>query len=179
MAAYRHAMMLVAIVSIAALFVASCGGTTAKQAASSTSASQGSIDDLATRVQRDEMLNAWVTISAMPLHDLDVSVQGGKIDGKYVPTLRTLIRVLALTNWTGDLTQFTTKMRTDAVALYQALNAGKDPADVKDLSAAMHKDGDASSGVVGDVIAKDLPSDAGGSQAKTTPAAAATSAATP
>ena len=175
MAAHKHAMIVIAIVSLASIFVASCGGTTTtKEATSSTSASQASVDDLAARVQRDEMLNAWVTISAMPLHDLDVSLQSGKIEGKYVPTLRTLIRLLALTNWTSELTQFTAKMRTDAVALYQALNAGKDPADVKDLSTAVHKDGDAFSSVVGDVIARDLPADAGGPQPKATPSTAAT-----
>ncbi len=166
-------MMFVAAASIAACFVASCGSTATKQATSSTSASQASADDLGARLQRDEMLNAWVTISAMPLHDLDVALQGEKIDGKYVPTLRTLIRVLALTNWSSELAQFTSKMRDDAVQLFQGLNAGTDPSGLKDLSTAVHKDGDAFGGVVGDVVAKDLPANAGGPQSKMTPSTAA------
>jgi hypothetical protein len=173
-------MILAALASLVVATGTGCGGgSSTKTVSSSTAASQGSIDELTARVQRDEMLNAWVTISAMPLHDLDATLQGGKIDGKYVPTLRTLIRVLALTGWSSDVQQFTTKMHDDAVALFQALNAGKEASAIKDLSSAVHQDGDAFGSVVGSSVARGLPADAGGPQAMATPggAAAATSAA--
>ena len=161
MAAYKHAIIIAAILSIAAAFAAACGSDT-KSAVSSSSPAQQSIDDLTARVQRDEMLNAWVTISNMPLHDLDTELQGGKIDGKYVPTPRTLIRVLALTDWSSDLKQFTTTMHDDAVALFRGLNNGEEATALKDRSAAMHVDGDSFGATVGNVIGKDLPADGGG-----------------
>ena len=176
MAAHKHAIIIAAILSIVAVFAAACGSDT-KSAVSSSSASQQSIDDLTARVQRDEMLNAWVTISNMPLHDLDTELQGGKIDGKYVPTLRTLIRILTLTDWSSDLKQFTTNMHDDAVALYRGLNNGEEASALKDRSAAMHVDGDAFGATVGNVVAKDLPADAGGpgpARASTSASGAAT-----
>jgi hypothetical protein len=162
MAAHKQAIAIVAILAIATAIAAACGGGSAKNVDSSTAASQQSIDQLTTRVQRDEMLNAWVTISNLPMHDLDAALQGGKIDGKYLPALRTLIRELALTGWSSELQQPMAKFHDDAVALFQGLNAGKDAAALKDLSSAVHKDADAFGSTAGDVVAKDLPADAGG-----------------
>ncbi len=161
MAAHKHAMIIAAILSIAALPVVACGSD-AKPAASSTSASQTSIDQLAARVQRDEMLTAWIAVSNMPLHDLDAMLQDGKIDGTYVPTLRTLIRVLALTDWSSDLKDFTTKMHDEAVALFQGLNAGMEAGALTGMSDALHVDADAFGTTVGNVVGKNLPADAGG-----------------
>ena len=96
-----------------------CNGGSNKTATSSSSASQQSIDDLTTRVQRDEMLNAWIAIAALPVHDLDTTLQGGKIDGKYVPTLRTLIRELALTEFSPSIKPAAQQLHDDAVTLYQ------------------------------------------------------------
>jgi hypothetical protein len=179
MAAHKHAIVIVAILSIVASLAAACSSD-AKRAVSSSSASQQSIDELTARVQRDEMLNAWVTISSMPLHDLDAELQGGKIDGKYVPTLRTLIRLLALTAWPSELASFTNTMRDHAVALYKGLNNGEEASALKDRSAAMHVDGDAFGATVGNVVGKDLPADAGGPGPKAnTPASGTASIPTP
>ncbi len=162
MAAHKHAMTIAAILSIAAVFAAACGSST-KNTDSSGAASPQSTDATTTaRFQRDEMLNAWLTVSNLPIHDLDTTLQGGKIDGKFVPTLRTLIRVLALTDWSADVKPTTTKMHEDAVTLLQALDAGKPPDAVKDLSAALHDDSHAFGTIIGNAIAKDLPANAGG-----------------
>lgn len=165
---------LLAALPIMALAVlgSACSSST-KNANSSSSASQSSIDDLTARVQRHEMLNAWVIVSALPVHDLDDELQGGNIDGKYVPTLRTLIRVLALTDWTSDLKPAMTKYHDDAVALLQALEAGKTADETKGLSDALHEDAHGFSPAVGNVIAKDLPPNAGGPQPTPTPDATA------
>lgn len=161
MAAHKQTIIIAAILATATVIAAACGGST-KNIDSSTAASQQSIDQLTTRVQRDEMLNAWVTISNLPMHDFDATLQGGKIDGKYLPALRTVIRELALTGWASELQQPMAKFHDDAVALLQGLNSGKEATALKDLSSAVHKDADAFGSTVGDVVAKDLPADAGG-----------------
>ena len=94
MAAHKPAIFIAAILSIAAILAAACGGST-KNATSDSSASQASIDQLAARVQQDEMLNGLLTIAGLPLHQMDESAQNGTIDNKYVPTARTLVRVTA------------------------------------------------------------------------------------
>ena len=141
------------------------GGST-KNAASTSSASQASIDQLAARVQQDEMLNALVTIADLPLHQMDESAQNGKIDNKYVPTARTLVRVVALTDWAAPLKPGAQEMHDNTVALLHALEAGSDVAQVKPLSRAAHEDWHTFIDAAWNVVAKDLPPDAGGPKAK-------------
>jgi hypothetical protein len=172
----RRALLLAALAVSAAAFAAACGGSSSSDATSDPTA-QAALDALTLRVQRDEMLNAWITISNLPVHEMDTAVQGGKIDGKYVPTLRAAIRVLALTGWTDDLKASTTKFHDDAVALLQALNAGKTAAEVKDLSSAAHEDWHMFGTGVGNAVAKDLPADAGGPSLAATPSTSTTPAA--
>ncbi len=179
---FRASVAGVAILGFA-LLAAACSSDS-KQADSSSSASQASIDELTQRVQRNEMLNAWVTISALPIHDLDEELQSGTIDSKYVPTLRTLIRVLALTDWTNDIKPEMTSYHDDAVKLFQAMNAGKSADDLKEMSNALHEHQHEFPSTVGNVIAAGLPADAGGPEAAhddassgATPAADSTAAA--
>jgi len=173
---FRRGVLLFAALALsAAVLAAACGGS--DSSATSDPTTQAALDALTLRVQRDEMLNAWITISNLPVHDMDTSVQGGKIDGKYVPTLRTAIRVLALTGWTADLKASTTKFHDDAVVLLQALNAGKTAAEVKDLSTAAHEDWHLFGTGAGNAVAKDLPADAGGPSLTATPDTSTTPAA--
>ena len=147
---------------------AACSSST-KNADSSSNASQQSVDQLSARVQQDEMLNAWVTIQNMPLHTLDETLQGGTVDPTYVPTVRMLIRELALTNWTSDVQPVVKKWHDDAVALLQALESGKDIDSLKPLSSAVHEDGDTGKATLGNAAAKSLPADAGGPEPTPTP----------
>jgi hypothetical protein len=162
MAAHKHAMVIAAILAVAGIFPAACGGNSAKEAGSSSTASQASIDQLAARVQRDEMLHAWVAISNLPVHDLDVTLQGGKIDGKYVPTLRTLIRLLALTEFIPAVQPAATQLHDDAVSLFTAMNSGQEPAKLQTMSMTVHNEFDKFAPALGNEVAKDLPADAGG-----------------
>lgn len=175
-------LMLTAFAGGVLFAAAACGGSTTKNADSSSTASQQSIDALTSRVQQDELLNAWVTLSALPLHDQDTSVQNGTIDGKYVPTLRTLIRVLALTPWPSDLQADATAFHDEAVTLFKDLNAGKTADQVKAQSSALHDHFHEFTPKVGDEAAKDLPADAGGPEGShdnsSTPMAGMTPAAT-
>lgn len=168
--------VLLAMATGAVALAAVACGSDSKNADSSSSASQASVDQLAARVQRNEQLDAWVTISDMPMHALDTSVQGGMIDNKYVPTLRMLVRLTALTEWSNELKPDASKLHDDAVALLQALDAGKTAADVKGLSTTVHEDWHMFGPKAGDMLAKDLPANAGGptgdhEESMTTPAA--------
>ena len=153
-------LLLVAAALLAGVAAAACSGS--DNASSSNNASQQSVDQLSTRVQQDGMLNAWVTLSALPMHDLAVTLDGGTIDPKYVPTLRTAVRVLALTNWTDDVKADATKYHDDAVTLLQGLESGKAPADLTDAADHVHDDADGFTITLGNAVAKDLPADAGG-----------------
>jgi len=172
-----YGVLLALVTGALALTAVACGSDT-KHADSSSNASQASIDQLAARVQRNEQLEAWVTISNLPMHAMDTSVQDGTIDNKYLPTLRTMVRVLALTDWSSDMKAGATKLHDDAVTLMQALDAGKTAADVKGLSTTAHEDWHMFGPMLGDMLAKDLPADAGGPEPEhddgATPGAAAT-----
>ncbi len=155
-----------ALVSAAALLVAiaaaACGNDNAK---SESSASQASIGQLAARVQQDQMLNSLITLAGLPLHEMDSTAQGGKIDNKYVPTARTLVRVTALTDWNADLATQAQKLHDDSVKLLRALDAGADVATIKPLSQAAHEDWHTFTEQAWGVVAKSLPADAGGPKA--------------
>jgi hypothetical protein len=158
----RRIMLLASVAALMSTLAAACGGSSTKPANGATSVSQQSVDQLTARIQRDEMLHAWVAISNLPVHDLDVTLQGGKIDGKYVPTLRTLIRLLALTEFTPAVQPTATQLHDDAVSLFTAMNSGLEPAKLQTMSMTVHNEFDKFSPALGDEVAKDLPANAGG-----------------
>jgi hypothetical protein len=173
----RRVAPLIAAAATLSMLAVACGGDSNKTASSSSSASQQSIDDLTSRVQRDEMLDAWIAIAAIPVHDLDQTLQGGKIDGKYVPALRTLIRELALTEFSPAVKPAAQQLHDDAAQLYQAMNSGQEPAQLQAMSATVHSEYDKFSPTLGNEVAKDLPANAGGpSGSSTTPSAGSTGA---
>jgi hypothetical protein len=162
MAAHKSAIFIAAILTTLALAAAAaCGGST-KNVTSDSSASQASIDQLAARVQQDEMLNGLLTIADLPVHTMDESAQKGTIDNKYVPTARTLVRITALTNWSEPLKADATKLHDDAVTLLKGLDNGDDVSLVKKPSQTVHEDWHLFTDAAWKVVAKDLPPDAGG-----------------
>jgi hypothetical protein len=151
------------LVAAALLFgVAATACSDSDNASSSNNASQQSVDQLSTRVQQNEMLTAWLALQPLPMHDLAETLDAGTIDPQYVPTLRTAIRVLALTNWTSDIKPDATQYHDDAVTLLQGIESGKAAADLTDAADAVHDDADAFKITLGNTVAKDLPQDAGG-----------------
>lgn len=163
MAVSRRAITILAIATAVAFVAgfggAACGGSDAK---SDSGVTPARFDELAARVQRNQMLNAVLVVAGLPLHQMDESAQGGKIDNKYLPTVRTLVRVTALTDWSPELHDRVTKLHDDAVKVLQALDAGNDVTAVKPLSQAAHEDWHTFIDAAWDVVAKDLPADAGG-----------------
>jgi hypothetical protein len=160
MAARKHAMIAATVLAAAAAVAGACGGST--KTSTSDSTSQAGIDQLAARVQQHEMLDAVITIAGLPVHQMDESAQTGKIDNKYVPTARTLVRVVALTDWAAPLEAGAQKLHDDTAALLKALDAGSDVAQIKPLSRTAHEDWHTFTDAAWNVVAKDLPSDAGG-----------------
>jgi hypothetical protein len=185
MAMPRHAMrftMFAVLAALAGAAIASACGSSKSSGTDQTSPSPAATDQLTARVQRDEMLNAVVTIGNLGIHDLDTKLQNGTIDSKYVPTVRLAVRLLALTDWTDDVKPAAMKFHDDAVKLLQGLDAGNAVDTLKPLSTAFHEDYHAFSDPVWNSLTKDLPPDAGGpapTKAPSTPAAGATSTATP
>jgi hypothetical protein len=167
----RGAPLLTAVLALALAAVA-CGSN---NATSESSASQASIDTLAARVQQNEMLNAVITISGLPEHEMDTTLHGsGKIDSMYVPTARMLVRLTALTDWAPDIAAGAKKLHDDSLTLLQALDNGKDVATVKPLSMNVHEDWHMFTDQAWDVVAKSLPAEAGGPQPAATPGSSMT-----
>jgi len=163
--------LVLAAAAAVVVAAAACGGNDAK---SESSASQGGIDQLASRVQRNEMLNAVIVISGLPEHEMDSAAQSGKIDNKYVPTARMLVRMTALTDWSRDLAPGAKNMHDECLILLTALDAGKDAGAIKPLSQSCHEEWHMFTDEAWNVVAKELPSDAGGPRATSTPGSATT-----
>jgi hypothetical protein len=162
--------LLLAVAAMLALAAAACGSNNAQ---SESIASQASIDELAARVQQNQMLNAAITISGLPIHEMDTAAQSGTIDNKYVPTARMLVRVTALTDWTPDLASDAMKMHDDSARLLKGLDAGEDIDAIKPLSQAVHEDWHTFTEEVWNVVAKSLPADEGGPRPTPTAGASA------
>lgn len=162
----KTGVFLAAASVLLVIVAASCGGNNAK---SESSTSQASIDQLAARVQQNQMMDSLITIAGLPLHEMDSTAQGGKIDNKYVPTARMLVRVTALTEWSPELNTLAQKLHDDGVKLLQALDAGSDVATVKPLSQAVHEEWHTFTDKAWSVVAKALPPDAGGPKATPEP----------
>jgi hypothetical protein len=178
MATLRRSILAAAIVVIVGA-AAACGGDGAKPAGGSSNASQASVDDLSSRIQRNEMLFAAITIASLPLHDMDVSLTAGKAESNFVPAARETVRLFALTNWDASLKAEAAKLQQDAAGLLKALDDGNVDA-AKDPAHQLHEGWHDFSDKLWGVLAKDLPADAGGvsgnSADDSTPGAVATAA---
>lgn len=146
-------ILLLPVTLMLPLLAAGCGD----EASSESNDSSEAILQLTERVRRDEMMFAAVTIANLPIHDLDTGVQNGTIGGEYVPTARTVIRITALTDWAPELREQAQQMHDNAVALFEALDAGADVEEIKPLSQAVHEDWHMFPNDAWDFLAKDLP----------------------
>lgn len=85
---------------------------------------QQSIDELAARVQHNEMIVAVLEIEAMPLHEIHRAIGDGEVPSDAIPTMRTLVRLTQITYWSSDLASAAAKLHDDALALIAALEDG-------------------------------------------------------
>lgn len=85
---------------------------------------QQSIDELAARVQHNEMIVAVLEIESMPLHEIHLAIGDGKVPPDAIPTMRTVARLTQITYWSSDLATAAAKLHDDALALIAALEDG-------------------------------------------------------
>jgi len=130
---------LVAAIALPALVLtaAACSDDD-NTAQSENTAAQASIDDLSARVQQNEMITATLALAGLPLHDIDESIAGGDVPSNAIPAMRTVIRMIGLTNWSSDLQPDATAIHDSAAALIVALESGDMDA-AKEHAAAVHE----------------------------------------
>ena len=118
---FKHA--LIAAVAIPALMLGAVACN--DDADSESSASQESIDETNTRVQRNEMLWANLALQQQPLHDIDETLNDptAEVPFNAIPTMRTVARVIFVTNWDSELKADADQIREDALAVIEALEA--------------------------------------------------------
>ncbi len=133
-------------------------------------ASQASIDDLSARVQRNEMITATLTLAGLPLHDIDESIADGDVPSNAIPAMRTVIRMISLTNWSSDLQPDATAIHDSAEALIEALESGDSDA-AKAHATAAHEGVHDFTVAAWDALAPDAGADEHGDE---TPAAEGT-----
>ena len=118
---FKHA--LIATLAIPALVVGAVACD--DEADSESSASQESIDQTNARVQRNEMLWANLELQGLPLHDLDEAINDPSVEvpTDAIPTMRTVVRVISVTNWDETLRADAEQIGDDALAVIEALEA--------------------------------------------------------
>jgi hypothetical protein len=148
--------LLIACLAVAAV---ACGDDDAE---SQNNASQGAVDDIAARVQRNEMMVYVLTIGDAGLHGMDEGLgDSGVIEDNYVPNTRKAIRLLALTDWPDGLRATADELRATAVELLRTLQDG-DAEAAAPLAAELHEGEHDFNAEVSEVLFGDLPADAGG-----------------
>jgi hypothetical protein len=164
LARLKYVLLAGALLAALGIFAAACDD----DAESQNNAQQSDVDrltqsinELNTRVSRDEMMYAILQINSLGLHDMDEGLKAGTIESSYAPNTRTAVRLLALTGWTPDLKPEADTLHGHAVDLLKAL----EDEDIDAASAAateLHEGAHQFTDKVWAVVAADLPPDAGG-----------------
>lgn len=159
----RRAALAAVLVSAFAvgILATACDDGDTETATGTTSASQGSVDELSARMQQNEMLFALVSIEALELHEIDDSVQEGAPLERAVPDVRKFVRIMALTNWESELATEADDVHDLGVAWLNALDEG-DVEVAKGPSGEAHEAFHEFAENAWNVVVKDLPPDEGG-----------------
>jgi hypothetical protein len=162
----RSLALLVAGLSVAlAAVAAACDDNNNDNAAgvngNANNPSNERVDALAERMQRNEMMYGIILIDGLGLHEMDEEIAEGDLQFYHTPTIRTLIRLLALTDWSDELQADADALREEAVLLLAALRDGDAEAaapHAQDAHEGWHDFSDA----VWEVLAGHIPADEGG-----------------
>lgn len=181
MAIKRRAAIAVALLSVLTLAVAgaACNDDGSNTADGSSNASQQTVDQLSDRMERNEMLFAYISIGNIPLHEIDDTLngEGGPIEATFAPDVREFVRIMALTNWDDELAAEAETVRQAGLDLLAALEDG-DAEAAKPLAPGMHNGWHDFSEKVFAAVAEGLPPEEGGpephEEEEGTPAAEAT-----
>ena len=156
----KHLLVGAAIVPLLALSAYACSDD--NDAESESSASQESIDTLAAEHQMSSMMYSIIMMDGLGLHDMDDGLnETGEIDASYVPKTRTLIRLTSLTDWDTTVADDADALNDASVELLAALEDG-DAEAAKPLATEVHDLEHDFSAAVWEILAADLPADAGG-----------------
>jgi hypothetical protein len=157
--------LLVAVVALPLLAITAYACADDNDAEGESGASQESIDALATSHQMSSMMYSSIMMSSLGLHDIDEELNAtNEIDPGYVPAIRTLVRLTSLTDWHSSLDEDAEALNASSVAFLQALQDG-DVEGAKPLAGEVHDLEHDFSGAVWEIVAADLPADAGGVEA--------------
>ncbi len=131
----------------------------------SITALQTEIADSSVRVQRNEILQALVTIDGLRLHEIDEALNeaDAAIDPTFVPRTRLFIRMQSLTSWPDELTAEGQNVLAAGIELLKALEDG-DVEAAKGPATAVHEGSHEFNEQAWNVAVEGLPADAGGSE---------------
>jgi hypothetical protein len=104
-----------------ALFAAACSDNDAE---SDSNAQQSDVATINARIQRNEVLFALKAIGDLPLHDMDVAINEGQVEGSFLPNAREVVRITGLTNWPEELRNDALALQDAAILLVAALDDG-------------------------------------------------------
>ncbi len=129
----------------------------------SIAALRADIAESSARVQRNEMLQALVTIDGLRLHEIDETLNeaDGAIDPTFVPRTRLFVRMQSLTNWPDELAAEGQDVIADAVELLKALEDG-DAQAAKGPATAVHEGSHEFNEQAWNIVMEGLPAAAGG-----------------
>ena len=122
MVTFRRALILTLAAAALAFTAAACGDDDAE---SDSSAQQSDINTITARLQRDEVVFALKAIGDLPLHDMDVAINEGEVEGDFLPNARDVIRYIGVTDWPAALDPAVTDIQNAAIELVKALDAGR------------------------------------------------------
>lgn len=158
---------IIAAIALPALVLtaAACGDEN-DTAQSENTASQASIDEISARVQRNEILQALVTIDGLRLHEIDETLNeaDGAIDPTFVPRTRLFVRMQSLTSWPDELAAEGQSVLAAGVELLKALEDG-DAEAAKGPATAVHEGSHEFNDQAWNVAVEGLPAGAGGPEA--------------
>ncbi len=173
----KHAVIAAALLSVIALAVA-CSD----DVETDNNAQQSDVDTLTARVDRNEMLFAYISIGGIELHAIDETLNdGGAIEESYVPEVRKFVRLMRLTEWDSELAEEAETVRQSGISLLAALQDA-DVEAAQPLATDVHEGSHDFMEKVFGHIAEDLPPEEGGpeeheEEAEESPAAGETPAA--
>lgn len=165
MAIKRRAAIAVALFSMLALAVAgaACSDDEPNTVDGSSNVSQETVDQLNERMERNEMLLAYISIGNIPLHAIDETLngEGGAIEESFTPDVREFVRLMALTDWNDELAAEAETVRQTGLDLLAALEDA-DVEAAKPLATEVHEGSHDFQEKVFAHVAEGLPPEEGG-----------------
>jgi hypothetical protein len=157
LARFKNVLLIGAVIAALGMFAAACDD----EADSESNAQQSDITAINERIQRNEQMNALLSLGTLGLHAMDEDLnETGVIDPSYARNTTTALRILEVTDW-GDHAEQAETTRQAGIDVLAALDV--EDADAAAAAATELHDGwhDLEAGVWPDILG-DLPPEEGG-----------------